>query len=125
ATGDYSFWIASNDQSELWLSTNDQAGNKVKIASLTRATNSREWDKFASQRSQPVSLVGGQKYYIEALHKEGVGSDHLAVGWQLPDGTMERPIPGNRLLPADPTVEPTECMASGTIVREYWNRVQG
>lgn len=125
ATGDYTFWIASNDQSELWLSTDDQAGNKVKIASLTRATNSREWDKFASQQSQPISLVGGQKYYIEALHKEGVGTDHLAVGWQLPDGTLERPIPGNRLLPADPAVDPTECMASGFIVREYWNKVQG
>ena len=23
----------------------------------------------------------------------------MAVGWQLPDGTMERPIPGNRLSP--------------------------
>lgn len=98
-TGDYTFWIASNDHSELWLSTDDQAGNKAKIASLTRATNPREWNKFPSQRSQPIRLIGGRKYYIEALHKEGVGTDHLSVGWQLPDGTMERPIPGNRLVP--------------------------
>jgi hypothetical protein len=47
-----------------------------------------------------VNLVAGQQYYIEALHKEGVGSDHMAVGWQLPDGTLERPIPGNRLSPS-------------------------
>lgn len=39
----------------------------------------------------------GSRYYIEALHKEASGGDHLAVGWQLPNGTMERPIPGNRL----------------------------
>jgi hypothetical protein len=43
--------------------------------------------------------VGGQQYYIEALHKEGVGTDHMAVGWQLPNGTLERPIPGMRLIP--------------------------
>ena len=31
--------------------------------------------------------------------KEGGGGDHVAVGWQLPNGTQERPIPGNRLMP--------------------------
>lgn len=31
--------------------------------------------------------------------KHESGGDHLAVGWQLPDGSMERPIPGYRLSP--------------------------
>jgi hypothetical protein len=44
-------------------------------------------------------LTAGTKYYIEALHKEGIESDHLAVGWQLPNGSFERPIPGIRLIP--------------------------
>lgn len=26
----------------------------------------------------------------------------MAVGWRLPDGTLERPIPGPRLSPVDP-----------------------
>jgi len=99
-TGAYTFWIASDDQSELWLSTNDNPANKVKIASMTGAyTNSRQWDKFPSQKSNPINLVAGQRYYIEALHKEGTGGDNLAVGWQLPNGTQERPIGGNRLSP--------------------------
>jgi hypothetical protein len=67
------------------------------IASVSGYTNLRQWTKYASQQSLPVSLIQGQRYYIEALHKEGVGSDHMAVGWQLPDGVQERPIPGNRL----------------------------
>jgi hypothetical protein len=46
-----------------------------------------------------MPLVQGKRYYIEALHKQGVGGDHVSVGWQLPDGTMERPIPGSRLSP--------------------------
>ena len=30
------------------------------------------------------SLVAGQKYYIEALVKEGGGGDHLSIGWTGP-----------------------------------------
>src|SRR5690606_25057702 len=50
---------------------------------------------------------------IEALHKESGGGDHLGVGWQLPSGALERPIPGGRL---SPYVPPTP----GGITREYW-----
>ena len=99
ATGDYVFWIASNDHSELWLSTDEDPNNKVRIASVEGATTPYQWAKFPSQKSTPVSLIAGQQYYIEALHKQGVGTDNLAVGWQLPDGTLERPIAGNRLSP--------------------------
>jgi poly(3-hydroxybutyrate) depolymerase len=98
-TGNYTFWISSNDNSELWLSTDATAANKVRIASVTGFTNVRQWTKYASQRSAPIPLTAGTKYYIEALHKEGIESDHLAVGWQLPDGTQEMPIPGRRLIP--------------------------
>lgn len=101
-TGDYTFWIASNDHSELWLSPDDDPSKKKKIAYITGATNPREWDKFATQKSAPVNLTAGKRYYIEALHKQGVGTDNVAVGWQLPDGTMERPIPGDRLSPFRP-----------------------
>ena len=99
ATGDYTFWIASDDYSELWLSSDENPANKIKIASVTGATRSREWTKYASQQSVAISLQGGRRYYIEALHKENKGGDNLAVGWQLPDGTQERPIPGTRLIP--------------------------
>jgi uncharacterized repeat protein (TIGR03803 family)/ELWxxDGT repeat protein len=98
-SGDYTFWISSNDHSELWLSRNDDPRNKQKIASVSGATASREWEKFRSQKSALVHLEAGQRYYIEALHKQGDGTDHVAVGWQLPGGEMERPIPENRLSP--------------------------
>lgn len=101
-TGNYVFWIASDDNSELWLSTDDLAGNKRKIASVSGYCSSREWTKYAAQQSIAINLTSGQKYYIEALHKEGSQSDNLAVGWQLPNGSMERPIPGIRLLPMIP-----------------------
>lgn len=99
ATGNYRFYISSNDHSELWLSSNDDPSNKIRIAYVTGATGVRQWDKFASQRSSAIHLTKGTKYYIEALHKQGIGTDHVAVGWALPDGTLERPIPGSRLSP--------------------------
>ena len=96
-TGNYIFWISSDDNSELWLSTDDNPANKIKIASVTGWTSSREWTKYPTQQSAPISLIAGQKYYIEALHKEGSQGDNCAVGWQLPDNSLERPIPGSRL----------------------------
>jgi len=98
-SGEYVFWIASNDNSELWLSTDHTPDHKVKIASVTGYTGAREWSKYPSQQSAPVTLVAGRSYYIEALHKQGANTDNLAVGWQLPDGFLERPIPGSRLSP--------------------------
>jgi hypothetical protein len=99
ATGSYIFWIASNDHSELWLSTDRDPANKRRIAYLERATGPREGNKFTTQHSVAIWLTQGESYYIEALHKQGVGTDHVAVGWQLPDGTLERPIAGTRLSP--------------------------
>lgn len=106
STGNYIFWIASNDNSELWLSTDNNPANKVMIASVTGYTTPRQWTKYASQQSANIPLVAGQQYYIEALHKQGTGSDNLAVGWQLPDGTLERPIAGARLSPFGPSSNP-------------------
>ena len=98
-SGEYIFWIASDDQSELWLSWDDNPGNRVRIAVCEGFTAPRQWNKYDFQRSFPIYLKAGQKCYIEALHKEGPIYDNLAVGWQLPDGQQERPIPGHRLAP--------------------------
>lgn len=98
-TGNYLFWIASDNYSELWLSTDDQVNNKVKIASVSGYTSSRSWTKYPSQQSPSIPLIAGAKYYIEAVHKEGTQGDNLAVGWQLPSGVFERPISGSRLSP--------------------------
>ncbi|MHB1034284.1 MAG: lamin tail domain-containing protein [Pirellulales bacterium] len=103
-SGQYTFWIASDDNSELWLSTDENPANKVKIAYVAAWTSSREWGKEANQQSAAITLQAGKHYYIEALQKEGGGGDNLAVRWQLPGGAWENndstlPIPGSRLSP--------------------------
>ncbi|GEO03502.1 hypothetical protein AAE02nite_11660 [Adhaeribacter aerolatus] len=138
-SGSYTFFIASDDNSELWLSTDENPGNKRKIASLSGWTNSREWNKFPSQKSAIITLQAGKRYYIEALQKDGNGGDNLAVGWQLPNGALERPIAGSRLSPfaaasapapeqapaPAPAPAPSNCAATGTILREQWNNING
>lgn len=96
--GEYVFWIASDDASELYLSTSSTTSGKIKIASVSGFTLPRQWNKYSSQQSRPISLKAGTLYYIEALHKEASGGDHVAVGWKLPNGTLERPIAGSRLV---------------------------
>jgi hypothetical protein len=100
ATGNYTFWLASDDSSELYLSSDATAANKVRIASVSGWTSSREWNKSPSQKSAVVSLTAGQRYYVEALMKEGAGGDNLAVGWLRPGQTGTVPsevIPGSAL----------------------------
>jgi hypothetical protein len=99
--GEYTFWIASDDESELWLSSDDKPDGKKKIASVGSFTGIQEWTKMPSQKSESITLQRGKRYYFEVLHKEGGGGDHIAVGWQLPNKQMERPIGGARLSPAN------------------------
>lgn len=88
-SGSYRFWIASNEQSELWLSTDADPANAVRIAGVTGWSNPRDFDNASryagsDQESTPVVLEAGRKYYIQALMKEGSGEDHVAVAWQPP-----------------------------------------
>lgn len=126
-TGNYTFWIAGDDAAELWLSTSENPSQKTRIAYNLSWVGVRDWNKFASQKSATIYLQAGQKYYVEALHKEGGGGDNLAVAWQLPDGTMEAPIQGNRLSPFTTTTTSTvsPCPGNGSITREIWNNVGG
>ena len=96
-TGNYYFWVASSNAAELWISNNAEAVNKVRRAFVTGPTGSgqRVWNTQPNQKSQWLSLVAGQKYYLEARHNTGNGGagNHLSVAWFLdPTGTTAAPI---------------------------------
>ncbi len=111
-TGQYTFRIAGDNQCELWLSTDDQPAHMVRVACVPEWSLPRTWDQDPQQRSQPIRLRGGKRYYIEARHKDGGGDNSLAVAWTLPDGTMEAPIPGPRLEAAPAiTVPPAQVVS--------------
>jgi hypothetical protein len=97
-TGSYIFWIAGDDNCELWLSTDGNPANVSRIAYVPGYTSSRQWTKYAQQQSSPIMLTSGQKYYIDVLHKEGGGGDSVAVAWQGP-GIAQQIIDGLYLSP--------------------------
>ncbi|MGA2171861.1 MAG: cellulase family glycosylhydrolase [Sedimentisphaerales bacterium] len=98
--GEYTFWIASNASSQLWVSTDDNPDNASVVAYVPDSNSAaRQWDKYDSQESGPVWMAAGERYYIKVLHKAGTGDDHVAVAWQGPylnqqiiDGTYMSPI---------------------------------
>ena len=98
ADGNYTFWIASDANSELWLSIDDKPSHISKIAYVAGDTNSRQWDKYSSQQSSPISLTAGGKYYIEVLQKAADGNDNVAVAWAGP-ALSQRVIDGLNLSP--------------------------
>lgn len=116
-SGDYTFWIASDDGSELWLGTGSGETSRQLIASTNQWTSPREWTKFASQQSVSISLVAGQTYWIEALAKEGGGGDNLAVAWEIPT-TNSGPvvIDGQYLSAGSVAVPPTPVPPTATPV---------
>src|SRR5204863_5051385 len=69
ADGEYVFWIASDNSSELWLSS-DEDPNKVRNIAALRAglwVNQHEWSRYPSQHSDPIILQSNRTYYIEAF----------------------------------------------------------
>jgi endoglucanase len=65
-TGDYVFWIASDDAGELWLSSDDHPENKILFSFQLWATWSpRCWTQYPEQKSKKITLVAGRAYYYE------------------------------------------------------------
>jgi hypothetical protein len=112
-SGAYTFWLASDDNGELFLGTSDNPASATRIASVEGWTNPREWAKYASQRSATINLTAGQKYYIEVLHKEATGGDNVAVAWQGP-GISQAVIGGSFLSPFVPQGQTSQTL---TVVR--------
>ncbi|MEX0775550.1 MAG: PA14 domain-containing protein [Phycisphaeraceae bacterium] len=112
AGGNYTFWIASDDASQWLLSTDESPANLQPIARADGYTAKNQWESRPGQKSDPVALLTGKRYYFEAYLKEGGGDDFVQVGWQLPDGMMERPIPASRLsyVAALPGTTPHQAM---------------
>ncbi|MFM8360017.1 MAG: PA14 domain-containing protein, partial [Verrucomicrobiota bacterium] len=107
-SGDYRFYMASDDQGELWLSTDADPARKVLIArEPSWAGGPRDWTGARrngagpENRSGPIRLEAGRRYYLEALQTEGYGRDYLGVTWQMPGQLVPAagspPIPGQYL----------------------------
>ncbi|HEX4644816.1 MAG TPA: hypothetical protein VH598_04345, partial [Verrucomicrobiae bacterium] len=110
-TTNYVFWVNSDDQSDLFLSTDISPAHKKIIAQLTSWENAHEWtisaggaslsqkrsDKFippggtTAQYPGGIPLTAGHMYYIEYDHVQGGGGANGAVTYSFFGG----PTPAN------------------------------
>jgi hypothetical protein len=90
-SGEYTFWVSGDDESQLFLSTDAAPANAALIARVPSWTSPLIWTNFPEQKSVKITLEAGKPYYIEALMKEGGGGDNLAAAWELP-GTSTGPV---------------------------------
>ena len=112
-TGAYTFWVAADDAGELRLSTNADPANATRIAYTSGWTNYFDFNASATQKSAAIKLTAGQRYYIEALHVEQGGNDHLTVTWQGP-GVPQSVLSGSYISPYVPGTGPTNTPGAVT-----------
>ena len=84
-TGDYIFAVATDDNSQLWLSSDGDPANAVQITAESDWLRVRQYQPQGDEStSAPVYLEEGKAYFIECFAKEGGGGDNMAVAWSLP-----------------------------------------
>jgi len=102
-SGDYVFFMSSDDDSDLFLSTDESSAHKRWIAQEASWSNPFSWntpgtggstasqkrsDQFVSTTGgptlPPITLVAGHKYYMEVDHHNGAaGGTHVGVTYKL------------------------------------------
>ncbi|HXJ71743.1 MAG TPA: hypothetical protein VNM37_02780, partial [Candidatus Dormibacteraeota bacterium] len=109
-SGPHTFFIATDDPGRLFLSTDADPAHRVLIAAEANWAARREWTGPASGGGRDVSILGlnppinvspaitlvaGQRYFMESFFQEGGGGDHMAVAVQTP--SMAAPPPNGSL----------------------------
>src|ERR1035437_5720610 len=103
--GNYTFWIASDDTSDLFVSSDETPAGAALVAYVSSWTSFEAWNTLPGQQSAPIALQAGCRYYVEAIMQQGTGGDSLSVGWQMPNGVQELPM--------------TAASAAGTLLIPY------
>jgi hypothetical protein len=105
-TGDYDFFLRSDDASQLFFNSTDDSFDSAKLEMIAEETGccdayheTGNGDPETTQ--QPIHLTANKKYALVVLWKEGGGGDYAQVAWRkagdaTPAGSLT-PIPGKFL----------------------------
>jgi hypothetical protein len=108
-SGNYTFFLSSDDPSELYLSSDESPANVVLIAQETGCCHAFT-EPPVDYTSSPVALVAGRKYFLQTLHTEGGGGDYVKVAWRIDGDTTAagslNPIPAANLFAYAPVPAP-------------------
>lgn len=94
ATGEYRLYLSSDDSAELWLGKDATQKDMSCIATVKGYSDRHNWTNQPNQSSEPVHLEAGKFYFLQVIHKEDGGPDHMSVAWSGPG------IPQPVLVPA-------------------------
>ncbi|MBB5351914.1 DNA-binding beta-propeller fold protein YncE [Haloferula luteola] len=99
-TGDYTLYLSADERAELKISPDDLPEHALTVAQVTQEpTGLEDWNHSPTQRSSPLPLVAGHRYYVEILHVEGTGSDYIHLAWKRPEEVDITPIAGSFFSP--------------------------
>ena len=112
-TGSYRFSMTSDDDGLLYFSPSEDPNDRVLVAAVSGFTGPDEFDRQKRQTSRPLTLIKGQRYYLEARHRDHDGADHLSIAWRGPGMPSGVSIPIGMALAPEFTLETWENVARG------------
>ncbi len=148
-TGNYVFFVCSDDDSDLFVSTDDQPANKRLVAQEQGWSAALQWNTaqggLASMKrsdqwspdegltfpwAEGIPLEANKRYYIEGVEHEGTGGDNLAATFILLNGTEPANGDASAFVPAvigrmeapaaeKPRITRIVANAEGTITVEW------
>ncbi|MBN9690259.1 MAG: Ig-like domain-containing protein [Verrucomicrobia bacterium] len=110
-SGQYDFFLRSDDASELYISSDATEANLMLQAFETGCCDGFKEPGAEETTAAPLTLTAGNRYFIRVLYKEGGGGDYAQVAWRKVGTTTPasalQPISGQFLssaidLPAPP-----------------------
>lgn len=84
-SGLYKFNVTGDDQTVLYISSDDDPMNKQAHQCLVSGySGMTQHTKYQWQSTSFIQLDANQFYYIELNHKQSTGSNHWSIFWQAP-----------------------------------------
>ena len=98
-TGDYRFYLASDDEGVLFLSSDDTPAGLSEIATVSATVPDRVWDARSEQQSALITLQMGESYAFEVYNFNYDSRSASSVGWLPPGATEPTLLPASVVAP--------------------------
>ena len=86
-TGNYTFSLSAGSPAKALLSTDSDSNNLSDLSEVSLTQNDirpNEWDRYSSQRSDPVLLTAGESYLLEVHFLSLTANSHCQLAWTGP-----------------------------------------